>query len=519
MIITRNTIDPRMTIEEHGIIYTYDDFVLMLDKWHAFFDHLGLKAGDKYISDSKLTLEQITLFIAGAERGLVFYAIPFHRWNIYGQSTKWKEAGVKIIFSSVVLTDGGESVISVAYNESMYDFEPVIPTFGSTPDSPVITGVTSGTTGAPKSHTHTHRSLRVTADYAGKRFYKHTDLVLNVIPINHTAVLSQCILPALMAGSKNLYHEYVGHTLLDTMLERKPNKMTIFFVALVHRLQVSPKWRECNLEFLEEVITTGEVLRADEMAKVLLIEKGVKKLINIYGASEVGMLAALELTKDTLESCFSEDKYPLIGEPYPHLELKLENGEFYVKTPGIAPDIATENGWFSTRDRGMILNGKTYILGRRMRTVRINDVLVNLEHLSYTLNNFTKNDKKVIKESYCFERDQKLYAIIDLVEDVEVTIEELSDFVSIQQQHLCALSGFVVGKRIVKPGSIKYTWDTNVEIPKHQQLDNNPTPFLNMDLSEVEERYQRLKKSQNNFRARLNERLGVHEDGSTIVTP
>ena len=106
-------------------------------------------------------------------------------------------------------------------------------------------------------------------------------------------------------------------------------------------------------------------------------------LTNGYGMTELGITSVeLSLCKKTLRSA-------TIGEPFPHTEYRLQDGELFVKSKAMASRIlqggteTTFDGstWFSTNDLSTECDGHYFLLGRK------DDVLIcrNGENLNPNL--------------------------------------------------------------------------------------------------------------------------------------
>lgn len=490
-LITRDIISPLVRLEEDGIIYEYDDVIRLLNKWHAVFNHLDLNDGDGYISAGALTLEYVTLLIAGAERGLV-YNSP-HADELTDRVANQNRDSIKAII--LPTHDPRANFIHVSdenrrfYTEEVHYFKPATPVFGHiTEDSIILRGHTSGTTGPAKPYTHTHKSFHTTIFYCASRFFTSRDVFSSIGDVNHTALIACISIPVLVAGCHVIYSKGLRRGLFQTNASKTPNKVAVPQIHLLDFLQREPVWEDYRFDHIDEFFTGGTVLSRISMVESLLKDKGVKKLTCVYGSSETGTVSALELDKDTMDQKFSSDDYPMIGEFFPHVEVKLnENNHLLIKTDSLASNIPLdEDGFFNPGDQIVIENDQWYISGRRDRSVKIQDTIISLSMIDYQLTEFRINDELVIEKAYCFTRDGFLLAAIKPINaqlGQLITIDGLREHIERSMSYFVTLNGFVLADQVIHPSGVKTIWKTDdLTIPEENAVWDNPLAFKRKDI-------------------------------------
>lgn len=264
-MINRSIIHRNAVIEDCGNIYTYPDIISLIDKWHSYFDAIGLQKGEKFAISSFLTVELVTLLIAGAERGLVFCAL--HDKILFNKDSNFDPVAqqIKCLFSlkpderSYHIALSWDSVPTYCIND-VFDFQPSDTVKFTTNDTDIfMEGYTSGSTGQPKKYQHTHMSFMYSANACAKELYNENDVVLSGDNLNHAAVIGSKIFPCLMVGATSLYYPYSGPPILNYILERKPNKISAHYSFLFDKFQKNSLWNECRLDFIEQATTGGYI--------------------------------------------------------------------------------------------------------------------------------------------------------------------------------------------------------------------------------------------------------------------
>lgn len=457
--ITRKLIHPNIKVEKDGVVLDYNAFIALINKWHTVFDELGLVPGDGYSTYGNFNPEIAALLIAGGERGLVFHAVV----NIATINSLVNQNAIKAVFKNTddsIDLEPFTTEIDFLISDVHTRPEHHSPLIVANKDSAFISGYTSGTTGESKCYTHSHHSFLIGALHIAKTRYKPTDVVAGLGCILHIALIGIQTLPVLIAGAHIIYFYDPTSALIKYPDKDKYNKITVPQGLMLDRVQDHARWNDLDLSYIEEFITGGASLDKERMVKPLL-NKGVKKIVSLYGCSEMGIVAALEVTKDSYKQQFSDSNFPLIGDFFPFVDAIVDDkGELMVKSESIAPGVYTEGGYFKPYDNIEIINGKWYVKGRVDRVGRIHDVLVNLTVIDYCIRQFHREGVLLFKSCYSFINNDKLYLAIDCDAAVQntVTKEELSAHITKIMKIVLHVERILFATPTIVPGGIKSVW-------------------------------------------------------------
>jgi fatty-acyl-CoA synthase len=226
---------------------------------------------------------------------------------------------------------------------------------------------TSGTTGKPKGAVLTQAAL---AWNALNSFHAHdlqeTDHVLTALPMFHVGGLNIQTVPALLAGATvTLHKRFDPQAWLTDVAERRPS-VSLLVPAAMSAVIGHPGWPGSDLSSLK-ILSSGSMVVPDSLIRAFH-ERGVP-VGQIYGATETAPIATALLKDDAMRKPGSA------GKPVPHCEVKLVEGEIWVKGPAVMRGYwsngrkdgsgLTEEGWFKSGDLGRIdEEGFMWIVGR-----------------------------------------------------------------------------------------------------------------------------------------------------------
>jgi acyl-coenzyme A synthetase/AMP-(fatty) acid ligase len=245
---------------------------------------------------------------------------------------------------------------------------------------------TSGSTAAPRAVVKSfaavlNDSVRIAEHLHGGA---STPDVVCAAPVFHSYGFTHGLLAGLLAGARTLYRPASASPAALARAVRNTGAGAL--VALPSQIQLIAAARSVDFGGLVTVVSAGAPIRADAVARVCR-DFGFR-LLNAYGASELGTCAIATLGETSPPGC--------IGEALPGVELRVDpaEGELLARndafalgylTDGRVPPLPTEDGWYRTGDlaergpdglritgrRGDVIN----IAGRKTRRSRLEAVL------------------------------------------------------------------------------------------------------------------------------------------------
>jgi fatty-acyl-CoA synthase len=222
---------------------------------------------------------------------------------------------------------------------------------------------TSGTTGRPKGAVLTQGAL---VWNAFNSFHAHDlgerDHVLTALPMFHVGGLNIQTLPALFAGATvTLHRKFDPAAWLEAVARRKPT-LSLLVPAALRAVIEHPAWMSTDLSSLR-LLNTGSMIVPEALIRAFHA-RGVP-VGQVYGATETAPIALALRAEDALRKPGSA------GKPVPHCELKLVEGEVWVRGPAVMrsywndPSGLTPDGWFRSGDLARIdEDGFWWIVGR-----------------------------------------------------------------------------------------------------------------------------------------------------------
>jgi fatty-acyl-CoA synthase len=231
----------------------------------------------------------------------------------------------------------------------------------------VLIVYTSGTTGKPKGAVLTQSALiwngfnSIHAHDLGQ-----SDHVLTALPMFHVGGLNNQTLPALQAGATVTLHRRFDPGLwLADLAARRPT-ISLLVPATMQAVISHPAWAKTDISSLR-MLNAGSMMVPDALIRAFH-DRGVP-VGQIYGCTETGPLAIVLLKEDAARKLGSA------GKPALHCEVKLVNGEIWVRGPNVmsaywndsqaTAAALTPDGWFRTGDLARIDDeGYYWIMGR-----------------------------------------------------------------------------------------------------------------------------------------------------------
>lgn len=282
-------------------------------------------------------------------------------------------------------------------------------------DTDALLLLTSGSTGLPKVVPVTHRQvlIRSASAEAALPIDAH-DIALNWMPLDHVGGIVMMHLSPVVTGCPQV--QIATSTVLaeptrwldlahdfGCTYNWAPN---FSFAMLNERLREPGAIRNWDLSRLRVIMNGGEAVNPDTAALFLrlLAPFGLPEgcLRPMWGMSETasGSVLAPRLRSDLLEGAAS------VGLPFAGLDLRLVDEDSQVVPRGTvgtlhvrgelvlsqyrrcdeeASKAFLDDGWFSTGDEGVVLDGELVLVGRTSETVIINGVNYHCPALEVTI--------------------------------------------------------------------------------------------------------------------------------------
>ena len=182
----------------------------------------------------------------------------------------------------------------------------------------------------------------------------------------HVGGLNNQTLPALQAGASVTLHRRFDPALwLADVAQRRPT-ISLLVPATLQAVVSHPAWPSTDLSSLK-MMNAGSMVVPDSQIRAFHA-RGIP-VGQIYGCTETSPIAVVLLKED------AERKLGSAGKPAPHCEVKLVEGEVWVRGPNVmraywndpaaTAAALTADGWFKTGDLARVdADGYYWIIGR-----------------------------------------------------------------------------------------------------------------------------------------------------------
>ena len=226
---------------------------------------------------------------------------------------------------------------------------------------------TSGTTGTPKGAVLTQSALLWNGfNSIHAHDLRQSDHVLTALPMFHVGGLNNQTLPALQAGATVTLHKRFDPGLWLADVQKRRPTVSLLVPATMQAVISHPAWAQTDLSSLR-MLNAGSMVIPDSLIRAFHA-RGVP-VGQIYGCTETAPIAIVLLKED------AERKLGSTGKPAPHCEVKLVDGEIWVRGPNVmrgywnAPQATaaalTPDGWFRTGDLARTdEDGYFWVMGR-----------------------------------------------------------------------------------------------------------------------------------------------------------
>ncbi|MGQ3075766.1 MAG: AMP-binding protein [Ferrovibrionaceae bacterium] len=250
------------------------------------------------------------------------------------------------------------------------------------PDDAINIQFTSGTTGAPKGATLTHRNVVNNGWFIGERMrFIERDRLCIPVPLYHCFGMVLANLACVTHGACMVFpgEGFDAREVLETVAAERCTALhgvpTMFIAELDH-----PEFRKYDLTSLRTGIMAGAPCPIEVMKRVVT-DMGMREVTIAYGMTETSPVSFQSTTDDPLER-----RVATVGRIHPHVEVKIvddrgrtvrpgERGELltrgysvmrgYWDEPEKTRDAIDEGGWMHTGDLATIdEEGYCNIVGR-----------------------------------------------------------------------------------------------------------------------------------------------------------
>jgi fatty-acyl-CoA synthase len=345
----------KVAIHFHGKDITYAELWRQIE--HAT-KHLDVRKGDRIAWLGYNSPDMLVLLFAAARRGAI--VVPLN-WRLTPAEHRkiLADCSPQLIFSDEDFAEaaGKLGVRAGSFNEEIAGEEE-----GKDEDDVLIV-YTSGTTGTPKGAVLTQSAL-IWNGYNSIHAHdlSQADHVLSALPMFHVGGLNNQTLPALLAGATvTLHKRFEPGAWLGDVAKRRPT-ISLLVPATMAAVIAHPGWKDADLSSLK-LLNTGSMVIPESLIRAFH-ERGVP-VGQIYGCTETAPIAIVLLRKD------AKARVGSTGKPAPHAEVKLVDGEIWVRGPAVMrgywPDYSglTDDGWFRTGDLARVdEQGFYWIVGR-----------------------------------------------------------------------------------------------------------------------------------------------------------
>ncbi len=395
-----------IAIEDNGEKYSYCKIDEDISNFRNVLKGAGLKKGDRIGVLATNGYDFVKAYLAAVTAGIVAAILPAHldEQTIFGCSMKFS---LKAIVAEPMLE--GKLGFAASHNPSLKTLLTSDKADGGLPSEklskkdPAVIMFTGGTTGRSKGALLSHGALMQgtvngcygVSDVFGQRY-------LLVLPLSHVFGLVRNLMTSLYSGS-TLFICRNNKDMFKDIAVFRPTIMVMVPALAEMSLNLSKQFGKNMLGDSLKCIICG----AATVAPYLVAEykKFGIKLLGGYGLTETANLVS--------GNPESEAKPESVGILYPHQDVKVVNGELWIKGENVMEcyvgdeaetAAAFEDGYFKTGDLVRFdEEGMLYIVGRCKEVI----VLSNGENVSPAEIEAKFNELDVIQDSQVFEYVQE----------------------------------------------------------------------------------------------------------------
>ncbi len=266
-------------------------------------------------------------------------------------------------------------VVGAEYERWLAAHEPVDPGGRGESNDTVLQLYTSGTTGVPKGVLTTNRNLAAAAESSPLWEFDAATISMTPLPMFHIGGIGWAFLGLWNAATTVLISEFVPEDVLD-VLERQRVTNTIFVPTMLQLLCAVPGAEERDYSALRSIAYGASPITTPVLKDALRTFRC--SLYGVYGLTEsTGGVMQLDPSDHAQERLLRS-----AGRPFPWVELKIVDGEVWLRAPNVTPGYfnrpeetaatLTPDGWLRTGDGGYLDDD-----GYLFLTDRIKDMIVS----------------------------------------------------------------------------------------------------------------------------------------------
>ena len=266
-------------------------------------------------------------------------------------------------------------VVGAEYERWLAAHEPVDPGGRGESSDTVLQLYTSGTTGVPKGVLTTHRNLAAAVESSPLWEFDADTISMTPLPMFHIGGIGWAFLGLWNAATTVLVSEFVPEDVLD-VLERRRVTNTIFVPTMLQLLCAVPGAEERDYAALRSIAYGASPITTPVLKDALRTFRC--SLYGVYGLTEsTGGVMQLDPADHAHERLLRS-----AGRPFPWVELKIVDGEVWLRAPNVTPGYfnrpeetaaaLTADGWLKTGDGGYVDDD-----GYLFLTDRIKDMIVS----------------------------------------------------------------------------------------------------------------------------------------------
>jgi len=390
----------RIAIDAAGVRCSYAQLDQDAAALRAYICEAGLKPGDRVALLAANSYDFVKAFLAAVTAGCAVVILPAHldEMSVFGCCMKY---GVKaLIYQGIMEGKCGFAKTRcphVAFISADAKGTGEAPVYESNPDDACVLMFTGGTTGKSKVAQLSHRAVMqgiMNSCYGYEHVFGQRYLL--VLPLSHVFGLVRNLLASLYTGGTMFICMNNKDMFRDIAMFR-PTILVLVPALAEMALMLSKKFKRNMLGADLKYIICGAAMVAP-----YLVEEYARLGVALFPG--YGLTESANLVSGNPESVKKPDS---VGIPYPNQELKIVDGELWLRGMNmldcyVGEDEAawTEDGWFRTGDLVRFdEDGFLYITGRIKEII----VLSNAENVSPAELEARFNALPFIQDSQVFE--------------------------------------------------------------------------------------------------------------------